>query len=124
MGAAANDRTAAILIAFCSRGGADAKGIEQRPLDGGSEAGASIKLAQGAIAYVTRDLVGFQKGNTLVVDASDRAIQNGETDAPLLRKLHKKGVQLYDCADLHAKILLLDDIGYHRFGKYVVQFRT
>ncbi len=65
---------------------------------------------KGAIAYVTRDLVGFQKGNTMVVDASDLAIQNGETDAPLLRKLHKKGVQLYDCADLHAQILLLDDV--------------
>jgi hypothetical protein len=65
---------------------------------------------RGAIAYVTRDLVGFRKGDTLVVDASARAIQNGETDAPLLRKLHKKGVQLYDCADLHAKILLLDDV--------------
>jgi hypothetical protein len=44
------------------------------------------------------------------VDASERAIKNGETDAALLRKLHNKGVQLYDCADLHAKILLLDDV--------------
>jgi phosphatidylserine/phosphatidylglycerophosphate/cardiolipin synthase-like enzyme len=64
----------------------------------------------GAIAYVTRDLVGFRKGDVLVVDASARAIQNGETDAGLLRKLHNKGVHLYDCADLHAKILLLDDV--------------
>jgi hypothetical protein len=65
---------------------------------------------KGAIAYVTRDLVGFKKGDTLVVAASNRAIRNGETDAPLLRKLHKRGVQLYDCTDLHAKILLLDDV--------------
>jgi hypothetical protein len=68
------------------------------------------KSRRGAIAYVTRDLVGFRKGDTLVVDASARAIQNGETDGPLLRKLHKKGVQLYHCADLHAKILLMDDV--------------
>ncbi len=27
-----------------------------------------------------------------------------------MRKLHKRGVQLYDCTDLHAKILLLDDV--------------
>jgi hypothetical protein len=67
------------------------------------------KLRKAAIAYATRDLVGFRTGDTLVVDASPLAIKNGETDAPLLRKLHKKGVQLYDCADLHAKILLLDD---------------
>jgi hypothetical protein len=65
---------------------------------------------KGAIAYVTRDLVGFRKGNTLVVDASDFAIRNGETNARLLRKLHKKGVLLYHCADLHAKVLLLDDV--------------
>ena len=65
---------------------------------------------KAAIAYVTRDLVGFRKGDTLVVDASTLAIKNGETDAPLLRKLHKRGVQLYDCTDLHAKILLLDDV--------------
>src|SRR5258705_872536 len=65
---------------------------------------------KGAIAYVTRDLVGFRKGDVLVVDASALAIRNGQTDASLLRKLHNKGVQLYDCADLHAKILLLDDV--------------
>jgi hypothetical protein len=65
---------------------------------------------KAAIAYVTGDLVGFRKGDTLVVDASTLAIKNGETDAPLLRKLHNKGVQLYDCTDLHAKILLLDDV--------------
>lgn len=68
------------------------------------------KSRKGAIAYATRDLIGFRKGDSLVVDASVLAIKNGETDAPLLRKLHKKGVQIYDCADLHAKILLMDDV--------------
>jgi hypothetical protein len=43
-----------------------------------------------AIAYVTRDLVGFRNGDTLVIDASILAIKNGETDAPPLRKLHKE----------------------------------
>ena len=64
----------------------------------------------GAIAYVTRDLVGFRKGDLLVVDASALAIKNGETDASLLQKLHNKGVRLFDCPDLHAKILLLEDV--------------
>ncbi len=67
------------------------------------------KSRKTAIAYVTRDLIGFRKGDTLVVDASTLAIKNGETDARLLQKLQKKGVQLYDCTDLHAKILLLND---------------
>ena len=68
------------------------------------------RLRKGAIAYVTRDLVGFRKGDTLVVDASDFAIKCAETDARLLRKLHNKEVQLHNCKDLHAKILLLDDV--------------
>jgi hypothetical protein len=65
---------------------------------------------KGAIAYVTSDLIGFRKGDTLVVNASIETIRNNGTDAHLLRKLHDIGVQLYDCSDLHAKILLLDGI--------------
>jgi hypothetical protein len=75
------------------------------------------QLRKGAIAYVTRDLIGFRKGDTLVVDASSLAIRNGETDASLLRKLHTKGVQVYDCNDLHARIAELGNrtwiIGVH-----------
>lgn len=63
---------------------------------------------QGAIAYVTRDLVGFRRGDVLVMDASPYAISNGETDAHLLRKLYRKGVCLYHCDGLHAKVLLFD----------------
>src|SRR5262249_8741105 len=54
--------------------------------------------------------IGFCKGDILVVDASSRAISSGETDARLLRTLHEKGVSLYHCASLHAKVLLLDDV--------------
>jgi hypothetical protein len=79
---------------------------------------------RGAIAYVTRDLVGFRKGDALVVDASARAIRNGETGAPLLRRLHKKGVQLYDCADLHAKTLLLDDVAIISSGNMSLNSET
>jgi hypothetical protein len=64
---------------------------------------------QAAIAYVTQDLIGFRKGDTLMVDASTNAIASGETDAKLLRKLYKRGVRLYHCPCLHAKVLLLDE---------------
>src|SRR4051812_21268253 len=68
------------------------------------------KRKMAAIAYVTQDLLGFRKGDTLVADASAYAVRNAETSAKLLRTLHKKGVRLYDCACLHAKVLLLDDV--------------
>ena len=49
------------------------------------------KSRKCAIAYATRDLVGFRRGDVLIVDASVLAIRNGETDARLLRKLHNRG---------------------------------
>lgn len=69
-----------------------------------------VRSRKAAIAYVTEDLIGFRKGDVLVVDAAAYAIGCGATDAKLLRKLHKKGVSLYHCAGLHAKVLLLDDV--------------
>lgn len=65
---------------------------------------------KAAIAYVTRDLVGFRKDDVLVLDASPHAIASGETNARLLRTLSRRHVRLYHCADLHAKVLLLDDV--------------
>lgn len=61
---------------------------------------------QVAIAYVTQDFVGLKKGDTLIADASRRAIASGETSAPLLRALKRRGVDVYHCAYLHAKVLL------------------
>lgn len=68
------------------------------------------RCRKAAIAYVTQDLIGFRKGDTLIVDASELAVSSGETDARLLQRLHKRGVNLYHCAGLHAKVLLLDDV--------------
>lgn len=68
------------------------------------------KRRKAAIAYVTRDLIGFSKGDVLVVDASERAVGFGETSAPLLRTLQRRGVRLYNCEDLHAKVLLFDQV--------------
>lgn len=64
---------------------------------------------KAAIAYVTQDLVGFRRDDVLVVNASKRAIASGETDAKLLRALKNKGVRIFDCANLHAKALLLGE---------------
>ena len=68
------------------------------------------KQRQAAIAYVTEDHLNLKSGDVLVVDASEGTIRSGGTDAKLLDELHHRGVILYDCHDLHAKVMLLDDI--------------
>src|SRR5262245_57157214 len=65
---------------------------------------------RAAIAYVTKDLIGLRKGDALIVDASVYAVRNGETSAIVLSKLHGRGVAVYDCPRLHAKLLLWDDV--------------
>jgi hypothetical protein len=60
-----------------------------------------------AIAFVTQDLIGFAKGDTLVANASKAAIKGGQTSAKLLLELHDRGVQIYDCPNLHGKVLQL-----------------
>jgi hypothetical protein len=74
--------------------GKRAKGVNQR---------------RAAIAFVTEDLVGFHSADVLVVNASLRAIRSGGTAAKLLLNLHDDGVSIYNCENLHAKVLLLDD---------------
>jgi len=57
-----------------------------------------------AVAYVTTDgSIGFRRNDVLVCDASDKAIQSGETSARLLLLLRRKGVELRSRPDLHAK---------------------
>lgn len=72
--------------------------------------GKRARRRQVAIAYVTQDFVGLREGDTLLTDASPFAIKCGETNAVLLRKLHRAGVAVYDCPNLHAKLLLLDSV--------------
>jgi hypothetical protein len=57
----------------------------------------AAKRRRVAVAYVTQDLIGFKKGDVLVLDATERAIRSGETDAKLLRRLHRRGVQIHCC---------------------------
>ena len=73
--------------------------------------GAKRRLA--AVAYVSSGrFVKFRRGDVLICDASDRAIQSGETSALLLKSLHRRGVELRSRADLHAKVVVL--------GKYAL----
>jgi len=63
---------------------------------------------RAAIAYVTKDLLHLGRGDVLITNASTACIAGGNTDAKLLRRLSRKGVAVYHCEDLHAKVVLLD----------------
>jgi hypothetical protein len=62
-----------------------------------------------AVAYVTSDThVKFGAGDTLVTDASNKAIKTGQTSAKLLRAAHDRGAYLYSYPGLHAKVYAFD----------------
>jgi hypothetical protein len=63
---------------------------------------------RAAVAYFTRDWLGFEKDDLLICDATHQAIASGQTSAKLLAELHRRGVELYSCAALHAKVVVLD----------------
>lgn len=67
------------------------------------------KRIAAAIAYFSSETnLKLRSGDLLVVDASDNAIRNGETSAPLLRRLHRRGVSIHNRSGLHAKVILID----------------
>lgn len=98
------------LVAGAAWGGAMQRVLGGQVWTAIRTASATARSRKLAVAYVTRDLVGLEAGDLLLVDASRRAIASGETDAPLLRTLLERGVVLYDCAALHAKVMLLGNI--------------
>lgn len=64
-----------------------------------------------AVAYVTRGLeVRFDKGDLLVADASDIAVQSGQTKAAILRDAFERGARLFSRPGLHAKVLVFDNV--------------
>ena len=65
-----------------------------------------------AIAYATKLHVRLGRGDILVTNAAAATIGCGETSAPLLAKLLRKGVEIYCLDSLHAK---LGVIGRHAF---------
>lgn len=64
---------------------------------------------RAAVAYVTSDEhVSFHHRDILVMDASEAAITNGQTDARVLLRAYGRGAELYSCPHLHAKVIVFD----------------
>lgn len=67
------------------------------------------RRVHAAVSYVTTlKYLSLKRGDTLIVDASHRAIQSGETSAKVLWRL-RHNVRLFSLPGLHAKIVLADD---------------
>jgi hypothetical protein len=65
---------------------------------------------QAAIAYVSSaENLHLRSGDTLIADASENAIKTAQTSARVLQNYQKAGVAIFNCAGLHAKLLLIDD---------------
>ena len=65
-----------------------------------------------AVAFLTKgaaERLPLKKGDTLVVNAGDRALRSGSIQPQELRAYLKKGVQVYSCADLHGKVFVFDN---------------
>lgn len=62
-----------------------------------------------AVAYFgtgAAKMLPLKAGSHLVVDASDRAMKSGQTNPAELLKLYEKGVKVFSCKDLHAKVFV------------------
>lgn len=51
----------------------------------------------------------MRSGDTLIADASENAIKTGQTSAAVLQEMFGRGVAVYHCAGLHAKLLVIDE---------------
>jgi hypothetical protein len=63
-----------------------------------------------AVAYIGRGASKFlclTKGDSILVDMSERSVKNSQTDPWEIEKYYKKGVAVFNCANLHAKIYVL-----------------
>jgi len=64
-----------------------------------------------AVAYATNENgIRFGKGDLLIVNASDQSIATGQTSVKLLQTAFHHGADVFSCPNLHAKVLLLDEI--------------
>ncbi|MBZ0144812.1 MAG: phospholipase D family protein [Rhodocyclaceae bacterium] len=69
------------------------------------------KKVEAAIAYLGEGgaaLLPLRRGDRLVVDMSLPRVRAGNTDPREVRKLLRRGVEVYSRASLHAKFLILD----------------
>jgi len=64
-----------------------------------------------AAAYVSNDIqIKFNKGDILIVDASDECISSGSTSRQIIKSAIERKARVYSLKNLHAKIYILDDI--------------
>lgn len=64
-----------------------------------------------AVAYLGRGackLLPLRKGDSLVVDMSEGAVKSGQTGPKEVEKYLKRGVSVYTCSNLHAKVYVFD----------------
>lgn len=70
------------------------------------------KRSHVAVAYLgptAAELLPLKKGDFLVVDMSTRAAKSSQTDPREVRKFKTKGVDVYSCQNLHAKVFVFDN---------------
>jgi len=66
---------------------------------------------RAAVAYVTdSSLLPLGQDDVLIVDASDQSISTGRTVAVALETYLEAGVRLFSVGNLHAKVIILDDV--------------
>jgi len=71
--------------------------------------------AFAAVPYFGRQghrLLPLRAGNTLVVNAGKAAVASGQTAPESLRKLSRKGVRLFSCEHLHAKVFVFGSTAF------------
>src|SRR5450756_1351087 len=64
-------------------------------------------LAIGFVSRTAEALLQLRHGDLLVCDASKAAVKLGATDPPVLRRLLRAGVDVHNCAGLHAKCVVV-----------------
>lgn len=69
----------------------------------------TARRRQFAVSYVSEDSrLRLREGDVLVTDASDGAIGSGQTSAAVLHRAHERGVKIFSCENLHAKVYVCD----------------
>ena len=62
-----------------------------------------------AVAFFSNsNLVGFRKGDVLIVDASDDCIKSNATTAKALAAVMRRGASVFSLPNLHAKVFVFD----------------
>jgi phosphatidylserine/phosphatidylglycerophosphate/cardiolipin synthase-like enzyme len=69
----------------------------------------TARRRQFAVSYVSEDSrLRLREGDVFVTDASDGAIRSGQTSAAVLHRAHERGVKIFSCENLHAKVYVCD----------------